>query len=151
MSVLLCFVPIVSGEVVVGKTVAVALQEPMLVSTTVRENLRMGNPHADDEQLRLALKTACLGEYVDRLDDRIGTGGSQLSGGQASRLAVARMLLAAPEADLVLLDEPTAHLDAETATQLVANVLEFLTGKTVIMVTHDPAEAARADQVISIQ
>ncbi len=118
-------------------------QEPMLVSTTVRENLRMSGPH-DDEQLKEALRTACLPEWTDRLDTVIRP--DQVSGGEAQRLALARALL--HDADVVLLDEPTAHLDEPTARKLLARLRQD--GRTVLHITHRPDEAARADLVLDL-
>ncbi|MGW4208288.1 thiol reductant ABC exporter subunit CydD [Lentzea sp. NPDC004789] len=118
-------------------------QEPMLVSTTVRENLRMSGPH-DDEQLREALELACLPEWTDRLDTVIRP--DQVSGGEAQRLALARALL--HPADVVLLDEPTAHLDEPTARKLLDRLRQDK--RTILHITHRPDEAARADLVLDL-
>ncbi len=115
----------------------------MLVSTTVRENLRMSGQH-DDEQLREALRTACLPEWVDRLDTVIRP--DQVSGGEAQRLALARALL--HDADVVLLDEPTAHLDEPTARELLERLRQDR--RTVLHITHRPDEAAKADLVLDL-
>ncbi len=118
-------------------------QEPMLVSTTVRENLRMSGQH-DDEALREALRRACLPEWADRLDTVIRP--DQVSGGEAQRLALARALL--HDADVVLLDEPTAHLDEPTARKLLDQLRRDR--RTVLHITHRPDEAARADLVLDL-
>ncbi|MGW6930269.1 thiol reductant ABC exporter subunit CydD [Lentzea sp. NPDC054927] len=118
-------------------------QEPMLVSTTVRENLRMSGAH-DDEQLKDALRKACLPDWVDRLDTVIRP--DQVSGGEAQRLALARALL--HDADVVLLDEPTAHLDEPTARTLLEQLRRD--GRTILHITHRPDEAARADLVLDL-
>ncbi|MFI6100707.1 thiol reductant ABC exporter subunit CydD [Lentzea sp. NPDC051213] len=118
-------------------------QEPMLVSTTVRENLRMSGQH-DDDQLREALETACLPEWTDRLDTVIRP--DQVSGGEAQRLALARALL--HDADVVLLDEPTAHLDEPTAQRLLTHLRRDK--RTILHITHRPDEAARADLVLDL-
>jgi ATP-binding cassette subfamily C protein CydCD len=81
-----------------------------------------------------------VGELEEGIDTRIGNGGHRLSGGQRQRLAVARALLT--EAGIVLLDEPTAHLDAAAGHQLMADLATGLAGKTVVVVTHNPADAA---------
>ncbi|MEC3977945.1 thiol reductant ABC exporter subunit CydC [Amycolatopsis sp. H20-H5] len=145
---LLGFLSPTSGHLITPGRVAWAPQEPRLVSTTVAENLRLGDPAATDEQLRQILNLVAL----DDLDpatmlDSAGTG---LSGGQAQRVALARALLAAPDADLVLLDEPTAHLDEPTARLLRARLREVLAGKTVVHVTHHAGEAADADVVLEV-
>ncbi|SDP76279.1 thiol reductant ABC exporter subunit CydD [Lentzea jiangxiensis] len=118
-------------------------QEPMLVSTTVRENLRMSGRH-DDEALKEALRKACLPEWADRLDTVIRP--DQVSGGEAQRLALARALL--HDADVVLLDEPTAHLDEPTARKLLDELRRDR--RTILHITHRPDEAARADLVLDL-
>ncbi len=121
-------------------------QEPQLVATTLRENLRMADPHADDERLRDALRLAGLPEWTDRLDTAIGNG--LLSGGEAQRVALARAVL--HDADLVLLDEPTAHLDPPTARALLDRLAVALEGRTVVHITHRPEETAGADLVLDV-
>ncbi|MET1072851.1 MAG: thiol reductant ABC exporter subunit CydC [Umezawaea sp.] len=121
-------------------------QEPQLVATTVRENLRMADPHADDDRLRDALRLAGLPAWVDRLDTPIGNG--LLSGGEAQRVALARALL--HDADLVLLDEPTAHLDPPTARALLDRLAVALRGRTVVHITHRPEETEGADLVLDV-
>ncbi|MFD2418138.1 thiol reductant ABC exporter subunit CydD [Amycolatopsis pigmentata] len=126
-----------------------APQDPGLVSTTVAENLRLADPHASDDRLAEALRLACLPGL--RLDTVLDSAGSGLSGGQAQRLALARALVAAPAAELVLLDEPTAHLDEPTAREIRENLRTALAGKTVVHVTHHPGEAEDADMVLEVR
>ncbi|WP_344957504.1 ATP-binding cassette domain-containing protein [Saccharothrix longispora] len=114
------------------------------MTTTVRENLRLGDPHADDDRLRWALGVAGLGGLD--LDTAIGP--TLLSGGEAQRVALARALL--HDADLVLLDEPTAHLDEPTARALLDRLDDVLRDRTVVHITHRPAEAERADLVLDV-
>jgi ATP-binding cassette subfamily C protein CydD len=79
----------------------------------------------------------------------LGEGGSGLSGGEAVRLALAR-LAAHPGADLLLVDEPTAHLDTYTAERVADALIELARGKTLIAATHDPVLAARMNRVIRL-
>jgi ATP-binding cassette subfamily C protein CydCD len=150
LALLLGFLQPERGTATIPAKIAWCPQEPQLVSTTLRENLRIGDPHATDEHLAEALTQAGLDHWVDRLDTRLDFGGAAASGGEAQRIALARALLAAPDADLVLLDEPTAHLDEPTARKILANLRHTLAGKTVVHVTHRPEEALDADLVLEI-
>src|SRR5690606_24130165 len=142
------------GTAALPGSVALAPQDPQLISASVAENLRLGDPAADEDQLVSALRTARLPELADRLDLVLGSAGAGLSGGQARRLAIARALLAALRPGgprVVLLDEPTAHLDRPTATALFDNLRTLLAGHTVVHVTHRPEEAAHADVVLEVR
>ncbi|MFA7439277.1 ATP-binding cassette domain-containing protein, partial [Castellaniella sp.] len=109
-----------------------------------RDNLRWVAPAAQDEPIRRALQQAVAYAFVAEqpagLDTVLGRAGHGLSGGQLRRLALARLFLLDPE--VVLLDEPTAHLDAATAQQVLHNILAFCRGRTLIVATHDPNVAA---------
>lgn len=142
-ALLLGFLEPERGMVWRPERVAWCPQEPMLVTTTVRENLRLGDPRADDARLRWALEVAGLKISLDTV-----IGPALLSGGEAQRVALARALLF--DADLVLLDEPTAHLDEPSAGALLARLDDVLRDKTVIHITHRPAEAERADLVLDV-
>jgi ATP-binding cassette subfamily C protein CydCD len=146
LALLLGFLPAEKGTAHVPENVAWCPQEPQLVSTTIRENLRLGDPQASDERLAEALTDAGLGHWAGRLDSLVG----MVSGGEADRLALARALVAAPYADLVVLDEPTAHLDVTTAKAVLAGLSTSLAGRTLVHVTHRPEEAATADLVIRV-
>ncbi|WP_433267127.1 thiol reductant ABC exporter subunit CydD [Actinosynnema sp. CS-041913] len=140
-ALLLGFVEPSAGVVRRPERVAWCPQEPMLVSTSLRENLRIGDPRATDAELRDVLSR--VGLRVD-LDTVVGP--SLLSGGEAQRVALARALLF--DADVLLLDEPTAHLDEASARDL----LDLVDGldRTVVHITHRPDEAARADLVVEV-
>ncbi|MCO4256565.1 thiol reductant ABC exporter subunit CydD [Pseudarthrobacter cellobiosi] len=101
-----------------------------------------GAPAAVDAELEAALAAVGLSALVSRLpaglDTRIGPGGSFLSGGERQRLAVARTLLTG--AEVILLDEPTAHLDAQSGREMLADLRAGLKDRTVVMVTHNPAD-----------
>jgi ABC-type transport system involved in cytochrome bd biosynthesis fused ATPase/permease subunit len=149
LAALLGFLPPGNGHISTPGNVAWAPQEPQLVSTTVAENLRLAAPRATDAELRHALDVAVLHDV--ELNTVLGSAGVGLSGGQAQRVALARALLGAPNAELVLLDEPTAHLDEPTARKLRANLRKALHGRTVVHVTHRADEAADADLVIEVR
>ncbi|SDP93076.1 ATP-binding cassette, subfamily C, CydCD [Actinopolyspora xinjiangensis] len=149
LAVLAGLLPVESGDLAIGGRVAWCPQDPQLVSTTIRENLRLADPLADDQRLVGALRSAGLAGWQDSLDTVVGTGGAELSGGEAQRLALARALLV-PDAELLLLDEPTAHLDEPTARELLENLEREARGRTVVRVTHRDSEARRADTVIRV-
>ncbi|AOS60962.1 thiol reductant ABC exporter subunit CydD [Actinoalloteichus hymeniacidonis] len=151
VALLLGFLPAEQGMITRPSRVAWCPQDAALVSTTVRENLRLADPTADDEELRAALRSAGLTDFVDRLDTVVGGDGIALSGGEASRLSFARTLLAAKDADLVLLDEPTAALDAKAAAVVRTAIRQELAEHTVVHVTHHVEEAGDADLVLEVR
>ncbi len=136
----------------VRRTVAVAGQESHLFSTSIRENLRIARPGADDAQIEDALRRARIWDWVaslpDGLDTLVGEQGRELSGGQRGRLVVARALLV--DAPVLVLDEPTAHLDAETATSLLDDVLDGAGPASVLLITHRSERLERMDEVVAL-
>jgi thiol reductant ABC exporter CydC subunit len=122
----------------VRRTIAVAGQDSHLFSTSIRENVRIGRPGASDDELELALRRAGIQGWVtdlpDGLDTLVGEQGRELSGGQRQRLTIARALLA--DAPLLVLDEPTAHLDEDAAQRLVEDVFEAAGNRAVLLITH---------------
>ena len=153
LSVLLGFLAPAAGRAQVSGRAAWCPQEAHLFDSTIRGNLLLGRaagngePSAADGELAQVLAAVGLGGLVDRLpaglDTRTGPGGAFLSGGERQRLAVARTLLTG--ADVILLDEPTAHLDAEAAAAMLADLRRGLQDRTVILVTHNGADIAAAD------
>ncbi|HVO37648.1 MAG TPA: thiol reductant ABC exporter subunit CydD [Spirochaetia bacterium] len=118
-------------------------QNPTLFHGTIRENIGLGRTGASDLEIQEAARLACVDEFSCRfpagLDTPLGEGGQGLSMGQVQRVALARLFLRSP--GLVLLDEPTAHLDEKSA-ELVRAGIEILTrGRTVLVVTHHGAES----------
>ncbi|MEB3366642.1 thiol reductant ABC exporter subunit CydD [Saccharopolyspora mangrovi] len=150
VSVLLGFLQLESGQVRAPQPVTWCPQEPQLVATTVRENLLLAAPRASDEHIAQALRTAGLDEWQDRLDAFVEPGGTALSGGEAQRLALTRALLV-EDAQLVLLDEPTAHLDIAKADEVLAEISRAWRGRTIVHVTHRWSDTAHADMVLHIR
>lgn len=153
LSVLLGFLPPAAGQVLVTGRAAWCPQEAHLFDSTIRGNLLLGRPSQDgaapaaDRELEAVLAAVGLSTLVGRLpaglDTRIGPGGAFLSGGERQRLAVARTLLTG--AEVILLDEPTAHLDAESAALMLADLRTGLRDRTVVLVTHNPADIHEGD------
>jgi ATP-binding cassette subfamily C protein CydD len=119
-------------------------QRPLLFAGTLRENIRFGRPEASDAEVAEAAARARLAAVTDvlpqGLDTPIGEGGHGLSGGQAQRVAIARAFLR--NAPLLLLDEPTAHLDPATEAEVLDSLKRLAIGRTVILVTHSAAAQA---------
>jgi ABC-type transport system involved in cytochrome bd biosynthesis fused ATPase/permease subunit len=130
-------------------------QRPVLVAGTVADNVRLGEPGADDEEVRRALHAAGA-SFVERLPlgaaTVLGEQGAGLSAGERQRVAVARLLLRIGRRDpaLVLLDEPTAHLDGATEQWVTAALDAACAGRTTLLVTHRPAAAAWVDRLLHL-
>lgn len=147
----------IDGQTLAPDTVG-ALRERMawmgqrahVFAAPVRDNIALGRPSVDDERVRQAITKARLDSVAQAHPGiSLGEGGTGLSGGEAARLALAR-LMAAPEADLLLADEPTAHLDSETADQVAESLVTLARGRTLIVATHDPRLAARMDRIVQL-
>ena len=134
----------------VRRTFALAGQEAHVFNSTIRENLRLARPDATDEQLYEALGRARLADWVrtlpDALDTLVGEDGSRLSGGQRQRLVLARALLA--DAPVLVLDEPTAHLDPETAEAVVRDTFAAAGDRTVLLITHRGEGLDLVDRIV---
>jgi ATP-binding cassette subfamily C protein CydC len=127
-------------------------QDSHIFSGSIRDNVLLADPDADDAALFDALQAVGLADVVgsmdDGLDTAIGEAGDRLSGGQRRRLCVARALLRNP--DILLLDEPTAGVDAATARRMLTAIRLRLPHSSIIVATHDPLPAAMADVVVTV-
>jgi ATP-binding cassette subfamily C protein CydCD len=161
-SLLLRFADPASGRVAVGdhdlrdldlaawrRTLAWLPQRPHLFAATIAENIALADPGADRDRILRAARAAGAG-FVESLPEgfetRTGEGGAQLSAGEARRIGLARALLR--EAPLLVLDEPTAHLDADTAASVTEAIVRASANRTTLLITHDEALARRADRVV---
>lgn len=132
------------------KNFAIVFQDVMLFDDTVMENIRLGRREAADEEVMAAAKAAQCEEFISRLPQgyqtNIGENGSALSGGERQRISIARALL--KDAPVILLDEATASMDAESET-LVQDALSALLGqKTVMVIAHRMRTVANADKIV---
>ncbi|HET8879574.1 MAG TPA: ATP-binding cassette domain-containing protein, partial [Arthrobacter sp.] len=159
LAVLLGFLAPAGGELRLTGRAAWCPQEAHLFDSTIRGNLLLGLPEGNrptgraggadvpESVLREAVAAVGLEPLLGRLDrgldTPIGPGGAFLSGGERQRLAVARTLLTG--ADVILLDEPTAHLDAEAGRAMLAELRGGLAGRTVVLVTHNPDDVSPED------
>lgn len=134
----------------VRRAIAVSGQDAHLFSTSIRANVLLARPDATDEQLEAALRSARILEWVralpEGLETQVGERGRALSGGQQQRIALARALLTA--AQVLVLDEPTAHLDSATAQSLVEDVFVGAGERCVLLITHRPEGLDLADELV---
>jgi ATP-binding cassette, subfamily C, bacterial CydD len=128
-------------------------QRPHLFRDSLRENIRFARPEASDSAVEEAARAARVADFAaalpQGLDTVVGEGGWGLSGGQAQRVALARAFLR--DAPLVLLDEPTAHLDPGTEAEVVESLRRLCVGRTVIIATHSAALRAGWARVVLIE
>ena len=133
--------------------IALLTQDAPVFIGTVRDNLRIGSPFADDATLHAALGNARLDGFVrslpNGLDTWLGESGATLSAGQARRLCLARTLLS--PARVILLDEPTAGLDGETEAEFLGDLLVAVEGRTLILATHAAVDHAAVDRVLRLE
>ncbi|MDB5973367.1 MAG: transporter ATP-binding protein [Nevskia sp.] len=124
-----------------------------LFHTSLRENLLLGSPAASDDELWAALELAAAGDFVrrlpDALDSPIGDRGARLSAGERQRICLARAILQRPE--LLILDEATNALDAETEAQVFAHLRGWKDRRTVLIVSHRDSVHRFADQVLELK
>jgi thiol reductant ABC exporter CydC subunit len=133
-------------------TFALAGQAAHLFDSSIRENLLLARPTASAEELEDALDRARIGPWVrslpDGLDTLVGEEGTRLSGGQRQRLTVARALLA--DAPVLVLDEPTEHLDPATARALIGDVIGSAGDRSVLLITHRSEGLDLVDEVVTL-
>ncbi|MGW4908497.1 ABC transporter ATP-binding protein [Streptomyces sp. NPDC004270] len=134
------------------ENVALLPQQTLILNGTVRENIGCGRPGATDTEIEQAARDAAAHDFVAALpegyDTHIAPGTAALSGGQLQRIAIARAMLRA--APVLVLDEPTAGLDAIAARQVVTPLRRLMAGRTTIMITHDLTLAPDADRILVV-
>ncbi len=125
-------------------------QDPHVFATTIRENLRLARPEASDADLVEAARRARLLDWIESLPNgwqtRVGALGTRMSGGERQRLALARAILA--DFPVLVLDEPTAHLDLDSRHALVTDLLDATTERTLVLITHDLDGLDAMDEVV---
>ncbi len=136
----------------VRREVGLVDDDPHVFATTLVENVRLARPRAGDDEVAAALRGPASARWLDALPDGLhtwlGDGHAQVSGGERARVAVARSLLA--DQPLLVLDEPTAHLDHATAADLVREVLDAAPGRSVVWITHGTAGLDRMDHIVDL-
>jgi len=132
--------------------IALVLQEPIILPTTVAENISYGKPHATMSEIEAAAHAAHADVMIERLPQQyqtvIGDGGARLSVGEKQRLNLARAFL--KDAPILLMDEPTSALDVESEAQVVASLFALMRGRTTLMVAHRLTTIRRVDKVLVV-
>jgi len=166
VSALLRFWPLEDGRVTLGEipadrlaqsevraTCALVDQRAQMFAGTVRSNVSLGRPDATDDEIDAALDAAQLTAWITTLpaglETPVGDEGVAVSGGERRRLAVARALVAG--GPVLVLDEPTAGLDAPLADQLIEDVLAAAGPRSVLLITHRAVEAERCDSIVTLE
>ena len=130
--------------------ISVVLQEPMLFSGTIAENIRYGRLEASMDEIAEAAKAANAHDFISRLPDgyqtELGERGAQLSGGERQRICVARAFL--KDAPILVLDEPTSSIDSRTEGVILDSLDELMVGRTSFMVAHRLSTVRHADQIL---
>ena len=137
----------------VRANVSIALQENILFDTSVRENIRYAVPNASDEAVRAAAHVACADEFIAELpggyDTPLGERGAKLSTGQRQRLSIARAVL--KDTPILVLDEPTAALDAETELAVLERLSAWGAGRAIFLITHRLSTIRRAGRIVVLE
>ena len=137
----------------IRSNVAIALQKNVLFATTVHENIAYPESKVPREAVLAAARIACADEFVGELeqgyDTELGERGGKLSTGQRQRLSIARAVLR--DTGILILDEPTAALDAETEQRVLRNLAQWGAGRVVFLITHRLSTIRNADQIAFIE
>jgi ATP-binding cassette, subfamily B, bacterial len=135
------------------RQMGVILQDPILFPTTIRQNIAYGRPDATLEEIQQAARWAVAADWIESLPEGyetpMGDEGGLMSGGERQRVALARALLSHPA--LLVLDEPTTHLDDASIRRVLRNLRELPGRPTVLAISHDPAVADEADRVYTLR
>ncbi len=133
--------------------IAIVLQDTLLFSTTVRENIAYGRPDATEDEIREAARRAQADDFICRMpngyDSAVGERGGHLSVGQRQRIGIARAFL--KNAPILLLDEPTSALDPTTEAAIMETIKELMHGRTTLIVTHRLATIHNVDQIVVLE
>ena len=133
--------------------IAIVLQDTLLFSTTVRENIAYGRPDATDVEIREAARRAQADEFISQLpngyESEVGERGGHLSVGQRQRIGIARAFL--KNAPILLLDEPTSALDPTTESAIMETIKDLMRGRTTIIITHRIATIHNVDQIVVLE
>ena len=133
--------------------IAIVLQDTLLFSTTIRENILYGRPDATDDEIREAARRAQAEEFILQMsqgyESPVGERGSHLSVGQRQRIGIARAFL--KNAPILLLDEPTSALDPTTEAAIMETIKELMRGRTTMIVTHRLATVHNVDRIVVLE
>jgi ATP-binding cassette subfamily B protein/subfamily B ATP-binding cassette protein MsbA len=132
--------------------ISIVLQEPLLFSGSIKENIRYGRLEATDAEVIAAAKAANAHDFIERLpqkyDTQLGERGAQISGGERQRISVARAFL--KDAPILILDEPTSSVDSKTEAVILEALERLMVGRTTFMIAHRLSTLKHADQVLVI-
>ncbi|MCL4453117.1 MAG: ABC transporter ATP-binding protein/permease [Candidatus Thermoplasmatota archaeon] len=137
---------------IIREKIGIVSQDAILFSGTIRYNITMGNNYPDSEVKRAA-KLSMLDEFIESLpsgyETAVGERGITLSGGQKQRIAIARIIIRNPE--IIIFDDSTSNLDADTETQFLSTIKEFIAGKTTIVISHKLSSVMLADRAFVLE